>query len=553
MGAPNPDPMGADVEPATSNTASYPNEKAGLGSKIDRDLNDERYQPTKRGLRSRHAQMIALGGSIGTGLFVGSGQALAVGGPASLFMSYCFVACVVYGVVTALAEVAAYLPTHGGTMGFYGYRYASRSFGFAMGYLYWYSMGILVPYEIVAGAVVIDYWQTDLNVAIWISILLVVIVALNFLPVKFYGETEFWFASIKVITLFGLLIVSFILFWGGGPKRQRLGFHYWKNPSAFNTYDPYTGGAGRFAGLLKCLMRSAFGFIFSPELLITTGGEMENPRRNLPTAAKRYIYRLIFFYVLGSLSISVICPSDHARLTDGGAGAGSSPFVVGIQHAGIPVLHHIINAAILTSAWSSGNSYLYMSSRNLYSLAMAGNAPSFLKTTNRWGVPYVAVASSALFAPLAYLTVGTDSSIVFNWFVDFTNTSGFMSWMCCMIVYWRFRKAVATQGIELPYVARIQPYGSYFAFFGATILTLGNGFDVFFPSQWTVGNFFAAYFGIPAFFAFYFGHRIVFRRDPWAWHPAEVDMHSGLDEISAAELPPRVRDTWWKKAMAVIE
>jgi amino acid transporter len=174
-------------------------------------------------------------------------------------------------------------------------------------------------------------------------------------------------------------------------------------------------------------MRSAFGFIFSPELVITTGGEMESPRRNLPIAAKRYMYRLIFFYILGSLAITVICPSDHARLTNGGAGAGSSPFVIGIQNAGIPVLNHIINGAILTSAWSSGNSYLYMSSRNLYSLAMAGNAPRIFKVTNRWGVPYLAVGVSALFSLLAYLSVGTDSSIVFNWLVDFTNCSGFGS------------------------------------------------------------------------------------------------------------------------------
>jgi amino acid transporter len=428
MAASKIDPVGPDIEATASE--KHPSEsysKVPPVGNLHENLNDERYEPTKRGLKSRHAQMIALGGSIGTGLFVGSGQALAVGGPASLFMSYIFVSAIVYGVVTAYAELGAYLPTHGGTMGLHGHRYVSSSLGFAMGYLYWYSMGILVPYEIVAGSVVIDYWQNHVHVGVWITILLVVIVGLNFLPVKFYGETEFWFAGIKVITLLGLLMVSFILFWGGGPKRELLGFHYWKTPAAFAVYAPYTGGAGRLAGLIKCLMRSAFGFIFSPELVITTGGEMESPRRNLPIAAKRYMYRLIFFYILGSLAITVICPSDHARLTNGGAGAGSSPFVIGIQNAGIPVLNHIINGAILTSAWSSGNSYLYMSSRNLYSLAMAGNAPRIFKVTNRWGVPYLAVGVSALFSLLAYLSVGTDSSIVFNWLVDFTNCSGFGS------------------------------------------------------------------------------------------------------------------------------
>jgi amino acid transporter len=121
----------------------------------------------------------------------------------------------VYCVVTAVTEVAAYLPVHGGTMSYYGYRYVSRSMGFALGYLYWYALGILVPYEVTAAGLVINYWPNDVNIAVWITIMLVVIIALNFLPVRFYGETEFWFAGTKVILMIGLLILSFILFWGG--------------------------------------------------------------------------------------------------------------------------------------------------------------------------------------------------------------------------------------------------------------------------------------------------------------------------------------------------
>src|SRR5699024_2423013 len=130
-----------------------------------------------------------------------------------------------------------------------------------------------------------------------------------------------------------------------------------------------------------------------------------------------------FFYILAALAIGVICPSSDSRLTNGGAGAGSSPFVVAIKNAGIPALDHIVNAAILTSAWSAGNSFLYMSSRSLYSLSVSGNAPSIFKTCNRWGVPYLAVLVSALFSALAYLSVGNSSSVVFNWLVNFTNTS----------------------------------------------------------------------------------------------------------------------------------
>lgn len=481
------------------------------------------------------------------GLFVGSGQSLATGGPASLLMGYIFISAMVYGLVTAIAEIGAYLPVHGGTMSYHGFRYVSRSMGFAMGYLYWYSLGILVPYEITAAGLVIGYWDTNgtVNIAVWITIMMLVIIALNFLPVRFYGESEFWFSGIKIITLVGLLMVSFILFWGGGPNRQRLGFHYWKDPGSFNEYL-VTGDAGRFVGLLKCTVSSAIAFIFAPELIIISGGEMESPRRNVPRAARRYIYRLVFFYILGVLAIGVICPSNAAQLTAGNGTVKSSPFVVGIKNAGIPVLDHIVNAAVLTSAWSAGNSFLYMSSRSLYSLAMSGNAPSIFKACNRWGVPYYAVSVSACFSALAYLSVGNSSSIVFNWFVNFTNTSGFISWICCCVVFFRFRKATAAQGIEQPYRSRLQPYGAIFGMAGATLMMLINGFTVFFPSEWSVSNFFTAYIGIPAFLILYFGHRFLYWSDPWAWRPEEVDMHTGLQEIIDAELPERPRGAWWK-------
>ncbi|KAH8698374.1 proline permease PrnB [Talaromyces proteolyticus] len=519
---------------------------------VEADLLDDRYAQTKRGLRNRHVQMMALGGTIGTGLFVGAGQSLAIGGPLSLLLGYLFISTLVYCLVTAIAEIGAYMPVHGGTMSYHGFRYVSRSLGFAMGYLYWYSIGILVPYEITAASLVIDYWNPGVNVAVWITIMLVVIVLLNYMPVKVYGESEFWFASIKILTLVGLLILSFILFWGGGPNRVRLGFGYWKHPGAMNTYI-VEGNAGRFVGLLQCMMSSAIAFIFAPELIVISGGEMESPRRNVPRAARRYIYRLVFFYILSVLAIGVICPSDNSRLTNGGAGAGSSPFVVGIQNAGIPVLDSIVNAAVLTSAWSSGNSFLYMSSRSLYGLAMSGNAPSVFKTCNRWGVPWVAVSCSALFSVLAYLSVGTSSSVVFNWFVNFTNSSGFISWICCCIVYFRFRKAVDVQGVERPYKSWLQPYGAYIGIVGCVFLTLINGFSVFFPSKWSVSSFFTAYIGIPAFLVLYFGHRIVFWSDPWAWKPEDVDLQTGLEEIIAAERPPVVRDTWWKKLMVIID
>ncbi|KAL2413512.1 putative proline-specific permease put4 [Exophiala dermatitidis] len=521
-------------------------------SVIAAELLDDRFRTTQRGLKSRHAQMIALGGSVGTGLFVGTGQNLALGGPAFILAAYIIVSFLVYCVVTAITEVAAYLPIHGGSMSYYGYRYVSRSMGFALGYLYWYALGILVPYEVTAAGLVINYWPNDVNIAVWITIMLVVIITLNFLPVKYYGETEFWFAGTKVILMLGLLMVSFILFWGGGPSHDRLGFRYWNNPGAAKTYLTH-GDSGRMVAFCATLVQSVFPFTFAPELLVTTSGEMESPRRNLPIASKRYFYRLIVFYILAVLAIGVICPSNDERLTNGGAGAGSSPFVVAISNAGIPALPSIINAVILISAWSSGNSYLYISSRALYSLAVQGSAPQIFKRCNKWGVPYMAVGCSALFSALAYLNVASSGAKVFNWFLNLTNTFGLTSWVCCMVIYFRFRKACDVQNVRSPYRSWMQPWGAWIALVMFTLLCLINGFTVFFPSKWSVSSFLTSYVGLPVFFLIFFAHRLVYWRDSWAWDPAEVDLHSGLQEVLDAEKPVKIRKGILGKLLMIIE
>ncbi|KAK8218357.1 histidine permease [Phyllosticta capitalensis] len=506
-------------------------------------------QATQRGLKSRHAQMIALGGTIGTGLFVGSGQTLARGGPAFILGSYIFLSFLVYCVITAIIEVAAYLPTPGSSMNLFAYRYVSKSLGFALGYLYFYSLGILVPYELTAAGLVIDYWNSPVNIGVWITVMMIVVVGLNCLPVRFYGETEFWFAATKVIMMLGLLMVSIILFFGGGPSHDRLGFRYWQDPGAANTYMA-GGNLGRFIALLSTFVMSSFPFAFAPELLVVTGGEMESPRRNLPIAARRYIYRLIFFYVGCVLAIGIIVPSDDPALTSGGEGAGSSPFVIGMKRNGIKVLDSIVNAGILISAWSSANGFFYLSSRSLYALSLQGSAPKIFSKCTKTGIPYMSVAATSCFCFLAYLNVGNSASVVFNWFVNITNTSSYISWICCGIIYLRFRKACMAQNVtdQLPYRTKIQPYGSYILIVCFSFLLLINGFTVFWPANWSASAFLTSYIGIPIFLAIYFGHRIKRRGDEWARKPHEVDLVTGLERVLAEEKPPKTRNSKWARA-----
>jgi amino acid transporter len=352
-----------------------------------------------------------------------------------------------------------------------------------------------------------------------------------------------------VIMMIGLLLVSLIICLGGGPSGDRLGFRYWQRPGAANVYLA-EGNTGRFIALLSTWVLSAFPFAFAPELLVATGGEIEDPRRNLPIAARRYFYRLIFFYIFSVLAIGVICRSDDQALTNGGVGAGSSAFVVGIKNAGIPILDSIINGGIILSAWSSGNSFLYLSGRSLYSLALAGNAPAWFKHCSKGGVPIRAMGVSSLFSLLAYLNVANSASVVFNWLVNLTNTSAFISWICCCITYLRFRKAIAAQGIpdsDLPYRNTImQPWGAWFAMVFFTILTFINGFTVFWPQNWSIASFFTAYVGIPIPIIIYLVHKMFWaRHDDWAREPMSVDLVSGLDEVMTTSKPKKPYTKWY--------
>lgn len=450
--------------------------------------------------------------------------------------------------------MSSYLPVVGSSVAYYGNRFFSNSMGFALSSMYFYVFAITVPAEITAASVVVQYWDPPVHIAVWITIFMIVIIGLNCLPVKYYGETEFWFASLKVFGIIGLLIMAVVLIFGGGPNHQRLGFHYWNHPGPVNEY--LVGGAsGRLCAFIGTTTFSVFAFAFAPELLVVTGGEMESPRRNLPRAGKRYFWRLIAFYVLGSLAISMIISSDNPELLGGGKGAGASPWAIAAKQAGITGLDSVINAVILTSAWSAGNSYLFLASRALYSMAQSGNAPKVFLRCTASGIPWVATATCSVFCLLAYLNVSSSTTTVFNWFVNLINTGAYNSWIMVCIIYLRFRKATVLQGIaDLPYRSRLQPVMAYVSCAMFSLLLLLGGMKNFVGGNWNTSNFLTSYIGIPIFLALYVGHRFTIgRNDPWVIRPEKVDLQSGLNEVIARETPPRSRESWIDKFKVVWE
>lgn len=251
----------------------------------------------------------------------------------------------------------------------------------------WYSNSLILCAEISAAAVVIQFWNgaVDINVAAWISMIIVIVVTLNIFTISVYGEAEFIFASVKIITITGLIIFAIVIDLGGGPTHDRLGFRYWKHPGAMKPYIA-DGNTGRFLGLFSTLINAAYSYN-GVEMVAVAAGESENPRRNIPKAVRRVFWRILFFYVLGSLAIGLLIPYNEGRLLDAihndAPGGAASPWVIAIYRASVPVLPSIVNVAILTAATSCANAYLYTGSRYLFALAQNGQAPRILLTCSR--------------------------------------------------------------------------------------------------------------------------------------------------------------------------
>ncbi|KAL8753503.1 MAG: hypothetical protein Q9184_005401 [Pyrenodesmia sp. 2 TL-2023] len=346
----------------------------------------DEYGYVSRGLKSRHIQFIALGGTIGTGLFLGIGRAFTQAGPLSILLGYTFTGVAIFAMMMSLGEMATWLPLPGAIPQFCA-RYVDGAMGFAVGWNNWYYSAITLCAEIAAASVVIQFWNgaQDINVAAWISLIIVLVVCLNIFAVAIYGEAEFWFAAIKIITIVGLIIFAFIIDLGGGPTRDRLGFRYWNNPGAMKAYKG-TGATGRFLGLFSTLVNAAFSY-GGVEMVAVAAGEAENPRYNVPKAVRRVFWRILFFYVLGALAIGVLIPYDEPRLLSAidskAPGGAASPWVIAVYRAGVPALPSIINAVILTSATSSANAFLFSGSRYLYALAQNGQAPRIFLTCSK--------------------------------------------------------------------------------------------------------------------------------------------------------------------------
>ena len=455
-------------------------------------VTSQENQNLKRGLAQRHISMIALAGAIGTGLFLSLGGAIQTGGPLGALLGYSFIGLIVCAVQFALGEVSALLPVTGSFV-----RQAEflmdPALGFALGWNIVYGNWLSVPSEITAICVLFQFW-TDVNSSAWIVvfILLTTVVGVSFIGI--YGEIEFFFAILKILLIVGLIIFGLVVDLGGVPNVDRIGFRYWKDPGPFVEYIA-TGAWGRFLGFWSCLINAVFSFA-GVESLTVAAAETKNPRKAIPKACKRVFVRVALFYFLAVLIVGMIVSSNDERLNDESGTAAQSPFVIMAETAGIKAIPSIVNAVVITSAWSSSNQALLAGTRVLYALAIKRQAPWFFLWTNRWGVPYMCVLTYFLFSFLSFMTLSSGAMTVFYWFVDLVGCGVLISWIAILVNHLRLTGAMKKKGIHrsaLPWSHSWTPYTSAIALFFCIIIILTNGFSTFTKGNWSTATFITAY------------------------------------------------------------
>ncbi|SCU82399.1 LAME_0C00914g1_1 [Lachancea meyersii CBS 8951] len=499
----------------------------------------------RKELDARHVSMIAIGGSLGTGLLIGTGSSLAKAGPVSILISYSFVGLLVYTVMSCLGEMAAFIPLDGFTS--YASRYCDPALGFAVGYSYLFKYFIVTPNQLTAGAMVMQYWvsRDKVNPGVWITIFLVLIIIINTVGVRFFGEFEFWLSSVKVLVMLGLIILLFVIMLGGAPSHDRTGFRYWKDPGAFKPYDNIPGSKGKFVSFASVFALALFAYT-GTELCGIVAAEARNPRKSVPRAIKLTLYRIVVFYIVTIFLLGMVVAYNDPLLLKAkkmSTSAAASPFVVAIINAQIPVLPHIFNACVLVFVFSACNSDLYVASRTLYGLAIDRKAPQIFAKTNKWGVPYNALLLSILFCLLAYMNVASSSGQVFTYFVNVVSIFGLLSWISILITYIRFEKAVRVQfgdKSSLSYVAPMQPWSAYVCLGFCILIGLIKNYTVFLGHKFDYKTFISGYIGIPVFFVCYVGYKIVMKTKLIA--PEDVDLYTFKAAIDAEEEEGKIYD-----------
>ncbi|KAF9348682.1 hypothetical protein BGX26_012931 [Mortierella sp. AD094] len=534
--------------------AGYHSEKIEMPME---EMSNDNGSGLKRDLHLRHMVMIAISGTIGTGLFMTSGKTVATAGPLGALLAYMVIGTWLVFVCQAIGEIATLLPIPGAFTA-WGTRVFDEAFSFQLTWSYFLNWALTIPAELSASSLIISFWLPEgSNFPIWIvpMIIIVVLVIINLLGVKVYGEIEYWFSILKVVTIV-IFIICGILVDSGAVGGHTYGVENWHIAGA-----PFKGG---FKAFLSVLVSVGFAY-GGTELSGVTAAESSNPHKHVPKAVNTVLVRIAFFYILSIFFLACIVPNSDPRLLNADGSVVNAPFTIVFLQAGMKGGADYMNAVIFTSVVSAANSDFYVAVRMLMSLSQNGWAPKCIGKTNSRGVPLLAVAITTLFSSIALIMIYAGASKVFNWLVSIIGSMIFMTWCCILFLHFRFRVCWKAQGHspdDLPYKSWGFPYGHYIASVIAFCCVLASFYlsidgkpskdDPDYSSKidnWAQGLL-GAWFPWALAFVLYFGYKLY--HGTTIVNPAEADLDTGRwippVELLEEENKPQPK---WKKVLSI--
>lgn len=483
-------------------------------------------QPYQKVLSQRHLSMIAIGGTLGTGLFIGLGYSLA-SGPAALLIGFLLVGTSMFCVVQSAAELSCQFPVSG-SYATHVSRFIDQSVGFTVATNYALAWLISFPSELIGCSLTISYWNQTVNPAVWVAIFYVFIMFLNLFGVRGFAETEFALSIIKIVAIIIFIIIGIVLIAGGGPNSHGyIGTKYW--------YDPGSFAKPVFKNLCNTFVSAAFSFGGS-ELVLLTATESKNIS-SISRAAKGTFWRIAIFYITTVVIIGCLVPYNDERLLNGSTSEdiSASPFVIALSNTG-PMgekVSNFMNVVILVAVLSVCNSCVYASSRIIQALGASGQLPPICAYMDRKGRPLVGIGISGLFGLLGFLVASNKQADVFTWLFALCSISSFFTWFCICLSQVRFRMALKAQGRsndDIAYKSMLGIYGGYLGCVLNALLIAGEIYVSAAPvgSPSSAEAFFEYCLSIPIMIVVYISHKI-YRKDWRHWYikKTEIDLDTG--------------------------
>lgn len=406
------------------------------------DVAPENRPTLQRGLKNRHIQLIALGGAIGTGLFLGIGPAIQMAGPAVL-LGYALAGIIAFLIMRQLGEMVVEEPVSG-SFSHFAYKYWGPFAGFLSGWNYWVMFVLVGMAELTAAGIYMQFWLPDVPTWVWAATFFILINAVNLVNVRLYGEMEFWFALIKVLAIIAMIGFGlWLLFSGTGGERAGIE-NLWQHGGFMAT---------GWHGLILSLAVIMFSF-GGLELIGITAAEASSPETTIPKAVNQVVYRILLFYIGSLVVLLALYPWVDVK-------ANSSPFVMIFHEMDSNIVASALNFIILVASLSVFNSGVYSNSRMLFGLSVQGNAPAFLTRVNKRGVPVNSLFLSAAITSLVILVNYLLPQEAFGLLMALVVATLLLNWMMICLAHLKFRAAMRRKGRDTQFKALFYPASNY--------------------------------------------------------------------------------------------